>query len=102
MEGEYLEEISFVVRYNTLITGEVLFIIITIVAYMYLFYFVRLKSQEIANARHGRIDFDKKLMMSIIYTYICLLVFTCPYFVEKVSCSIFPVVDSLMERNMQF
>ena len=60
MEDEYLEEISFVLRY-TLITGEVFIIIITIVAYMYLFYFVRLKSQEIANARHGRIDFDKKV-----------------------------------------
>lgn len=50
MDGEILEGISFVVRY-TQFFGEVFFIIITIVAYMNLFYFSRLKSREIANQR---------------------------------------------------
>ena len=75
------------------------FIIITIVTYMYLFYFARSKSRKMSNARHSGIDFDKKLMVIITYTYICLLLFTIPYFVRDVVSFIFPRRDLEIERN---
>ena len=84
LDGEFLEVISFVVRYKQTVS-ETFFIIITIIAFMYLFYFVQLKSRETANNRHGGIDFDKKLMITITYTYICLLFFTFPYFAERID-----------------
>ena len=68
---------------------------------MYLFYFVRLKSKETANKRHGGIDFNK-LMITITYTYTCLLFFTFSYFVEGIPHFIFPRVDPLMGKHMQF
>ena len=60
---------------------EICFIIITVVAYIYLFYFVRSNSQKLANKRHGGINFNKNLMMTVTYTYICLLFFTLPHFI---------------------
>ena len=84
LDGEFLKEISFVVRYKQTVS-ETFFIIITIIAFMYLFYFVQLKSRDTTNNRHGGIDFDKKLMITITYTYICLLFFTFPYFPERID-----------------
>ena len=60
---------------------EICFIIITVVAYIYLFYFVRSNSRKVANKRHGGINFNKNLMMTVTYTYICLLFFTLPHFI---------------------
>ena len=60
---------------------EICFIIITVVAYIYLFYFVRSNSRKLANKRHGGINFKKNLMMTVTYTYICLLFFTLPHFI---------------------
>ena len=60
---------------------EICFIIITVVAYIYLFYFVRSNSQKLANKRHGGINFNKNLMMTVTYTYICLLFFTLSHFI---------------------
>ena len=65
--------------YSTLYTVHLLelcFVFITIMAYAYLFYFVRSKSQVIENKRHCGTNFNKKLLIAIIYTYICLLFFT--------------------------
>ena len=59
---------------------ELCFIVVTVIAYAYLFHFVRSKSRVVENKRHGRTDFNKKLMMTITYTYICLLFFTLPHF----------------------
>ena len=64
---------------------------------MYLFYFVRLKPKETANRRHGGIDFDKKLMITITYTYICLLFFTFPYFAERIVNFVFPQIDPVQK-----
>ena len=64
MDGELLEGLSFAMRYTQMV-GEVFFIIVTIVAYMYLAYFLRSKSREIANRRHGGIKIDKKLSMTV-------------------------------------
>ena len=50
MDGELLEGLSFAMRYTQTV-GEVFLIIVTIVAYMYLVYFVCSKSREIANQR---------------------------------------------------
>lgn len=83
------------------ISLESCWIIITSVAYMYLFYFVRSRSRVIANTRHSGNKFDKKLMMTITYTYICLLLFTLPYFTKIVVTSFFPVIDPEIERNIQ-
>ena len=60
---------------------EICFIIITVVAYIYLFFFVRSNSRKIANERHGGVNFNKNLMMTVTYTYICLLFFTLPHFI---------------------
>ena len=84
LDGEFLKEISFVVRYKQTVS-ETFFIIITIIAFMYLFYFAQLKSRDTTNNRHGGIDFDEKLMITITYTYICLLFFTFPYFPERID-----------------
>ena len=60
---------------------EICFIIITVVAYIYLFYFVQSTSGKIANKRHGGININKNLMMTVTYTYVCLLFFTFPHFI---------------------
>ena len=60
---------------------ELFFIFITIIAYAYLFYFVRSKSRVIENKRRCGANFNKKLLIPISYTYICLLFFTFPHFV---------------------
>lgn len=96
-----LEGLSFTMRYTQTV-GEVFFIIVTIVAYMYLVYFVRSKSREIANQRRGGIKIDKKLLMTIAYTYICLVIFTFPYFAERVAHFILQTVNPLMSMNLKF
>ena len=101
MDGELLDGLSFAMRYTQTV-GEVFFIIVTIVTYMYLVYFVRSKSREIANQRHGGIKIDKELLMTITYTYICLLIFTFPYFAERVAHFVLPTVNPLMSKNMKF
>ena len=76
-----------IIRYNSRImiyvqlALEICFINITVVAYIYLFYFVQSKSRMIINKRHGGINFNKNLMMTTTYTSICLLFFTLPHFV---------------------
>ena len=83
------------------LVAETCLIIITIVAYIYLFYFVRSKTQKIVNQRHGGVDIDKKLMMTVTYTYICLLLFTLRHFTGVVINSNFSVSDSTLNRNVQ-
>ena len=68
MDGELLEGLSFAMRYTQMV-GEVFFIIVTIVAYMYLAYFLRSKSREIANRRHRGIKIDKKLSMTVFLLF---------------------------------
>ena len=100
-EGEFLKGNSFVARCIH-ISFEMCFTIITIVAYMYLFYFARSKSRKMSNARRSGINFDRKLMMTITYTYICLLLFTIPYFIRDVVSFIFPISDLEIERNVRY
>ena len=83
------------------ISLESSWIIITSVTYMYLFYFVRSRSRVTANRRHSGNKFDKKLMMTITYTYICLILFTLPYFTKIAVTSFFPIIDAEIERNIQ-
>ena len=63
---------------------ELLFIFITLVAYMYLFHFVQSKSGTIASRRHGGADLNKKLTLIVAYTYLCLLLFTLPQVAKQV------------------
>ena len=58
---------------------------------------------------HGRFrmedsgsNFNKKLMKTITYTYICLLLLTVSYFVRDVVSFIFPRRDLKIERNVQY
>ena len=101
IKGEFMKRNSFVMRCIQ-ISFELCFIIITIVAYMYLFYFVRSKSRQITTTRHGGIDFDRNLMMTITYTYVCLLLFTFPYFARRTLMFFFPVMNPKIERNVQY
>ena len=97
-ECEFLKRSSFVPRCIH-ISFEMCFTIRTIVAYLYLFYFVCSKSRRMLNAQHSGIVFDQKLMMTLNQTNICLLLFTIPYFVRDVS-FIFPRRDLKKERNV--
>ena len=91
-----LELSSFKVVHILLLSGELCFIFIIIMAYIYLFYFVRSKSRKIANKRHGGIKFNKKLMMTTTYIYTCLLVFTLPHFVGIIISLFIPIKDKIM------
>ena len=71
MRGKFPREVSQVIQYTQL-TFETFFIFITFVAYIFLF-FVRLKSRVIANKTYCLNNFDKKLMMTVTYTYLCRL-----------------------------
>ena len=98
-ECEFLKRSSFVPRCIH-ISFEMCFTIRTIVAYLYLFYFVCSKSRRMLNAQHSGIAFDQKLMMTMNYTNICLLLFTIPYFVRDVVSFIFPRRHLKKERNV--
>ena len=98
-EGEFLKRNSLVVRCSHL-SFELCFIFITVVVYMYYILFVQ---------GHGRFrmedsgsNFNKKLMKTITYTYICLLLLTVSYFVRDVVSFIFPRRDLKIERNVQY
>ena len=58
------------VMFYIVVSAELCFIFITIMAHVYLFHYVQSKSWKLANKRHGEINFDKKLMMTITYTYV--------------------------------
>ena len=104
---------------HILLSGELCFIFIIIMVYIYLFHFVRSNSQiankrhgginfnisntrKIANKRHGGINFNKKLMMTITYIYICLLVFILPHFVGIIIGPIIPIKDKRMLINIYY
>ena len=96
---------------HILLSGELCFIFIIIMVYIYLFHFVRSNTRKIANKRHGGINFNisntrkvankrhgginfnKKLMMTITYIYICLLVFILPHFVGIIIGPFIPIKD---------
>ena len=53
---------------------EVCFIIITIAAHIYLFHYVRTKSQMIVKRRYGGAHIDKKLMMTVTYLHMSAII----------------------------
>ena len=68
------------VMFYIVVSAELCFIFITITANVYLFHFVRSKSRKIAKKRHGGINFNKNLIITITYICLCLLLFTSPHF----------------------
>ena len=66
MEAKSSKEFPLWVTYCPLIV-EISFTIITVVAYVYLLWFVRSKSKVIANARYRRTNFDTKFVMTVTY-----------------------------------
>ena len=74
---------SHIIVYLQLLT-ELSFIFITLVAYIHLFHFVRSQSSVIATKRHGGADLNKKLTLTVTYTYLCLLLFTLPQVAKQV------------------
>ena len=73
-----------VIVYVVLLT-ELLFIFITLLGYMYLFHFVQSRSRTVASKRHGGADLNKKLTLTVAYTYLCLLLFTLPQVAKQVT-----------------
>ena len=65
------------------------------------FTLVRSKSQGIANKRNGEINFNKKLMMTITYTFICLLLFSLSPFVMFIGFFI-QIQDEKIMRNLHY
>ena len=101
MEGEFKKKIPLMVRYTQIIL-EISFINVTIVAYVYLLWFVRSKSKIIANARYGRTNFDKKFTMTVTYIHACLLLFTLPYFAVNAAVYNARTLDPVLERNLKY
>ena len=70
LRHESLKRHSHVIFYIVFST-ELSFISITLVAYIHLSHFVRSKSRMIATKRHGGVDLNKKLTLTVTYTYLC-------------------------------
>ena len=81
---------------------EFCLIFITIMVYAYLFHFVRSKSRVIENKRHCGTNFNKKLMITITYTYICLLFFTFPHSVGVAIYFFVRIRDQRMLGNLMY
>ena len=90
------------VLFYIVLSVELCFIFITIIAYVYLFHFVRSKSRVIENKKHGELNFNKTLIMTITYTYICLLLFTLPHFVGFLIHFFIRTPDHIMLKNLQY
>ena len=90
---------SNVMVYTVLLT-EFLFIVITILAYLY--HFVPSKSRVIVKKKHGGCNFNKKLTMTVTCTYLCLLLFTLPQFVKQVIDLSGAIRDLRMIVNLEY
>lgn len=101
MRGKFPRQVSQVIQYTQL-TFETFFIFITFVAYIYLFLFVHLKSRVIANKRHCLNNFDKKLMMTVTYTYLCLMFFTVPQYAVIATYFIGAITDLTIQMNVHY
>ena len=101
MRGKMPGQVSEVIQYTQL-TSETFSIFITFAAYIYLFIFVRLKSKVIANKRHCLNNFGKKLMMTVTYTYLCLLFFTVPQYAVIATYFIGAITDPTVQRNVHY
>ena len=102
----FIIEIKFIrnsyVISHIVASTELCFIFITIMAHVYLFRFVSSKSRKIANKRHGGINFDKKLTMTITYIYLCLLVFTLPHFVWMIIGKLGQLPNGRIQINLEY
>ena len=90
------------VMFYIVLSGELCFIFTTIIACVYLFHFVQSKSGVIENKKHGGINFNKKLMITITYTYMCVLLFTLPHFVGLVIHFFIRTRDQKMLKYLQY
>ena len=94
-----LEPDSHVVFY-ILISVEICFLFITIIAYVYLFHFLQSKSKKIADKKHSGNNFNKKVMMTITYILICLFIFILVHFVGIAISFFIPTRDQRVLKNM--
>ena len=101
MRHNSFKRYSQVIVFILLLT-ELSFIFITIVAYIYLYHYVRSKSRAIANKRHGGADLSKKLTLTTICTYLCLLVFTLPLLAKQVIHFTGPISDGRINVNLEY
>ena len=83
LDKEYLEGIHPFILYTQVFT-EVNFSGFTVATYIYLFYFVCSKSNNVSNTRHCSIKYSKRLLMTVTYTFMCLVAFTLPQLVGVV------------------
>ena len=101
LDKEYLEGIHPLILYTQVFT-EISFIGLTVAAYIYLFYFVCSKSKNVNNARHCSIKYSKRLLMTVTYTFMCLVAFTLPQFVGVVIRFVVTVQDPIIDRNLYY
>ena len=94
-----LEPDSHVVFY-ILISVEICFLFITIIAYVYLFHFLQSKSKKTADKKHSGNNFNKKVMMTITYILICLFIFILVHFVGIAISFFIPTRDQRVLKNM--
>ena len=101
-DADYMAPFDPFIQYFQIFV-EITFILITITVYIYFFYFVRSRSTIMANSGHGEKNFNKRLLLTVSYTFICLLAFTSPQFAGVI---IVPFVgttnDPVFQRNLYY
>ena len=101
-DADYMAPFDPFIQYFQIFV-ETTFILITITVYIYFFYFVRSRSIIMANSGHGEKNFNKRLLLTVSYTFICLLAFTSPQFAGVI---IVPFVgttnDPVFQRNLYY
>ena len=102
LDKDFLDGVNVIVQYTQFFV-ECFFILATIIAYIYLYYFFRKKSNIMANARHGGRNFDKKLLLTVLYTFICLIIFTIPQFAGVILQYLYKnIADVIFMRNILY
>lgn len=86
----------------TQVFTEISFIRLTVAAYIYLHYFVCSKSKNVSNARHCSIKYSKRLLMTVTYTFMCLVMFTLGQFVGVVIRFAVAAQDPIIYRNLYY
>ena len=81
---------------------ESFFIIWTIISYLYLLHFVKLKSKKIRPYRHTLNQNENRLTVKVMVIFICLVVFTIPQFIGIIFTFYFDVKSPTVKRNIVY
>ena len=97
----FLQKTSKFILYSQFIC-EVVGIGVTVVIYLYLLFFVRSKSKALSKSKHGGHHVDKKLFNTVVYIFICLLIFTLPQFAGMALAEIIEIKNPIIFRNITY